>query len=110
MYMRSMRSRPVGGKAAAIALRVIRQQRRYQLRPRRHRLDLGKKSVSASLLLLMDELGVGERGLLHGCLEGIEDVMVPVQDVQARRCRFKSMLPWILNYSGTFAPVLEDRP
>lgn len=62
-------------------LRVIRQQRRYQRRPRRHRLDLGQKSVSASLLLLVDELCVGERGLLHGCQEGIEDVIVPVQDV-----------------------------
>ena len=65
--------------AASFALRVVRQQRSDQCRPWRHRLDLGQEPVAAGLLLLVGELGVGERGLLHGGSAEIEDVIVPAR-------------------------------
>ena len=51
--------------AAAIALRVIRQQCRDQRGPRRRRLDLGQEALASRQLLLAGELGVGKARLLH---------------------------------------------
>src|SRR5690606_21476886 len=79
--------------AASVALRVVRQQRSDQCRPRRHSLDLGQEPITSGLLLLVGELGVGERGLLHSGSAGIEDVIVPARTPAWNWSAIKSALP-----------------
>ena len=57
------------GRAASVALGVVRLDHRHQLRPGGCRLDLGQKALTSGLLLLGDELEFGKARLgLHGHL------------------------------------------
>ncbi len=62
-HARQPQRRPAG----ALAGRVERRQRRLQLRPRRHRLQLRQEALAARLLLLAGVLEVGKARLHDVC-------------------------------------------
>lgn len=65
-HIDAQRSLQAHGRASApISLRVVRQERRNQRRPRCHGLDLDQKAVAPRLLIVVRELGVGKARLLE---------------------------------------------
>lgn len=64
--------------ASPIALRVVRQQRGDQRRPRGRGLDLGQEALASRQLFLAGELRVGKARLLHRMVRMMGCVIVPV--------------------------------